>query len=86
MLPFDHVFGKPKPGRAFIANPSQHYIIPDVYIYKTREVKVALNANGIPRLASAVITRFCDSMEDDGSLTKDTFMKKSKPAVAAEKH
>jgi RNA polymerase sigma-54 factor len=71
---------EPKPGRAFIANPSQHYIIPDVYIYQNQgKYKVALNANGIPRLRiSSYYRDLCDSMEDDGSLTKEYIHEKIK--------
>ena len=71
---------EPKPGRAFIPNPSQHYIVPDVYIYQNQDkYKVALNANGIPRLRiSSYYRDLCDTMEDDGSLTKEYIHEKIK--------
>ena len=71
---------EPKPGREFISNPSHHYIIPDVYIYqKDNEYKVALNSAGMPRLRiSNYYKDLSNSMEDDGSLTKDYIMEKVK--------
>ena len=71
---------EPKPGREFISNPSHHYIIPDVYIYqKDNEYKVALNSVGMPRLRiSNYYKDLSNSMEDDGSLTKDYIMEKVK--------
>ena len=71
---------EPKPGREFISNPSQHYIIPDVYIYqKDDEYKVALNSAGMPRLRiSNYYKDLSDNMEDDGSLTKDYILEKVK--------
>lgn len=71
---------EPKPGREFITNPSQHYIIPDVYIYqKDGEYKVALNSSGMPRLRiSSYYKDLSNTMEDDGSLTKDYILEKVK--------
>ncbi|MBS1256307.1 MAG: RNA polymerase sigma-54 factor [Deltaproteobacteria bacterium] len=71
---------EPKPGREFIANPSHHYIIPDVYIYqKDNEYKVALNSAGMPRLRiSNYYKDLSNNLEDDGSLTKDYIMEKVK--------
>ena len=71
---------EPKPGREFIANPSHHYIIPDVYIYqKDHEYKVALNSAGIPRLRiSNYYKDLSKTLEDDGSLTKDYILEKVK--------
>ena len=71
---------EPKPGREFIANPSHHYIIPDVYIYqKDGEYKVALNSAGMPRLRiSNYYKDLSNTMEDDGSLTKDYILEKVK--------
>ena len=71
---------EPKPGREFISSPSHHYIIPDVYIYqKDNEYKVALNSVGMPRLRiSNYYKDLSNSMEDDGSLTKDYIMEKVK--------
>ena len=71
---------EPKPGREFISNPSQHYIIPDVYIYqKDDEYKVALNSAGMPRLRiSNYYKDLSNNMEDDGSLTKDYILEKVK--------
>ena len=71
---------EPKPGREFISNPFHHYIIPDVYIYqKDNEYKVALNSTGMPRLRiSNYYKDLSNSLEDDGSLTKDYIMEKVK--------
>lgn len=71
---------EPKPGREFIPNPSHHYIIPDVYIYqKDNEYKVALNSAGMPRLRiNNYYKDLSDTMEDDGSLTKDYILEKVK--------
>ena len=71
---------EPKPGREFIANPSHHYIIPDVYIYqKDHEYKVALNSAGMPRLRiSNYYKDLSNTLEDDGSLTKDYILEKVK--------
>ena len=71
---------EPKPGREFIANPSHHYIIPDVYIYqKDHEYKVALNSAGMPRLRiSNYYKDLTNTLEDDGSLTKDYILEKVK--------
>ena len=71
---------EPKPGREFISNPSHHYIIPDVYIYqKDGEYKVALNSAGMPRLRiSNYYKDLSNTMEDDGSLTKDYILEKVK--------
>ena len=71
---------EPKPGREFISNPSHHYIIPDVYIYqKDDEYKVALNSAGMPRLRiSNYYKDLSNTMEDDGSLTKDYILEKVK--------
>ena len=71
---------EPKPGREFIANPSHHYIIPDVYIYqKDHEYKVALNSAGMPRLRiSNYYKDLSKTLEDDGSLTKDYILEKVK--------
>ena len=71
---------EPKPGREFIANPSHHYIIPDVYIYqKDGEYKVALNSAGMPRLRiSSYYKDLSNTMVDDGSLTKDYILEKVK--------
>jgi RNA polymerase sigma-54 factor len=71
---------EPKPGREFIPNPSHHYIIPDVYIYqKDDEYKVALNSAGMPRLRiSNYYKDLSNTMEDDGSLTKDYIQEKVK--------
>ena len=71
---------EPKPGREFIPNPSHHYIIPDVYIYqKDDEYKVALNSAGMPRLRiSNYYKDLSNTMEDDGSLTKDYILEKVK--------
>ena len=71
---------EPKPGREFISNPSHHYIIPDVYIYqKDEEYKVALNSAGMPRLRiSSYYKDLSNTLEDDGSLTKDYILEKVK--------
>jgi len=71
---------EPKPGREFIPNPSHHYIIPDVYIYqKDNEYKVALNSAGMPRLRiNNYYKDLSNTMEDDGSLTKDYILEKVK--------
>jgi len=71
---------EPKPGREFISNPSHHYIIPDVYIYqKDEEYKVALNSAGMPRLRiSNYYKDLSNTIEDDGSLTKDYILEKVK--------
>ena len=71
---------EPKPGREFIANPSHHYIIPDVYIYqKDHEYKVALNSAGMPRLRiSNYYKDLSNTLVDDGSLTKDYILEKVK--------
>ncbi len=71
---------EPKPGREFIVNPSHHYIIPDVYIYqKDHEYKVALNSAGMPRLRiSNYYKDLSNTLEDDGSLTKDYILEKVK--------
>ncbi len=71
---------EPKPGREFIPNPSHHYIIPDVYIYqKDKEYKVALNSAGMPRLRiNNYYKDLSNTMEDDGSLTKDYILEKVK--------
>lgn len=71
---------EPKPGREFISNPSHHYIIPDVYIYqKDDEYKVALNSAGMPRLRiSNYYKDLSNSMEEDGSLTKEYILEKVK--------
>ena len=71
---------EPKPGREFIANPSHHYIIPDVYIYqKDHEYKVALNSAGMPRLRiSNYYKDLSNTLEDDGSLTKVYILEKVK--------
>jgi DNA-directed RNA polymerase specialized sigma subunit, sigma54 homolog len=80
---------EPKPGREFIPNPSHHYIIPDVYIYqKDDEYKVALNSAGMPRLRiSNYYKDLSNTMEDDGSLTKDYILEKVKGgSMAAKKY
>ncbi len=71
---------EPKPGRAFVPTPSHHYIIPDVYIYQSQgKYKVALNANGIPRLRiSQYYRELCETIEDDGSLTREYIQEKIK--------
>ena len=71
---------EPKPGRMFIANHTHHYIIPDVYIYqKDDEYKVALNSAGMPRLRiSNYYKDLSNTLEDDGSLTKDYILEKVK--------
>ena len=71
---------EPKPGRAFTATPSHHYIIPDVYIYSSNnEYKVALNGQGIPRLRiSNYYKGLADTMAEDGNLTKEYIQEKIK--------
>ncbi|MGA1598024.1 MAG: RNA polymerase factor sigma-54 [bacterium] len=71
---------EPKPGRSFVAPPAHHYIIPDVYIYQQNgDLKVALNGNGIPRLRiSSYYRDLCDTMEEDGNLTKEYIQEKIK--------
>ncbi|MGK5094485.1 RNA polymerase factor sigma-54 [Deltaproteobacteria bacterium TL4] len=71
---------EPKPGRAYVDTPSHHYIIPDVYIYKSNnEYKVALNEQGIPRLrVSNYYKNLSETMEEDGNLTKEYIQEKIK--------
>jgi len=71
---------EPKPGRAYVNTPSHHYIIPDVYIYKSNsEYKVALNDQGIPRLRiSHYYKNLADTMAEDGNLTKEYIQEKIK--------
>ena len=71
---------EPKPGRSFVPTSAHNYIIPDVYIYQSAgEYKVALNANGIPRLRiNQYYRELCDTMAEDGQLTKEYIQEKIK--------
>ncbi|MBF0237081.1 MAG: RNA polymerase factor sigma-54 [SAR324 cluster bacterium] len=71
---------EPKPGRLFSSTPAHHYIVPDVYIYKSnQEYKVALNGQGIPRLRiSHYYKSLADQMAEDGNLTKEYIQEKIK--------
>ena len=71
---------EPKPGRSFVPTSAHNYIIPDVYIYQNAgEYKVALNANGIPRLRiNQYYRELCDTMAEDGQLTKEYIQEKIK--------
>jgi RNA polymerase sigma-54 factor len=71
---------EPKPGRSFTPPPSHHYIVPDVFIYQVNnEYKVALNAQGLPRLRiSSYYRELSDNMEEDGNLTKEYIQEKIK--------
>ena len=78
---YKHIMSlEPKPGRSFVPTSAHNYIIPDVYIYQNAgEYKVALNANGIPRLRiNQYYRELCDSMAEDGQLTKEYIQEKIK--------
>jgi len=78
---YKHIMSlEPKPGRSFVPTSVHNYIIPDVYIYQNAgEYKVALNANGIPRLRiNQYYRELCDSMAEDGQLTKEYIQEKIK--------
>lgn len=71
---------EPKPGRIYSGTGSNHYIIPDVYIYvKDNEYKVALNSAGIPRLRlSQYYRELSETAADDGTLTREYIQEKLK--------